>query len=509
MKHILVLPGGREITGGLTEPALMGVKLTRCVSDSGELSFGSVCAAMLECTVLGLSADLAPGSRLTLYTEEAGNRVCQGVFFASKPEKNGDITGITAYDSVSLLDRDLTGWLASLDRWPYSLLDFTHMICKECGVEFTQEEIPNGSYPVEKFSAQGITGRMLLQFAAQLSGGYMIADAQGALQLGWYTPAKIEIASQSREGAVHYLGGSLKLSDYTVAPVEKVQIKRTEQDVGIQHPQSGENTYCITANPLTGQQGEALEAVAETLFDRLQGISYTPVEVTVDTENAPRAGEIVTLTTAEDTTHTLYIMQTVETAAGVTLSCTGSENRQQAAISNRYSYQALSGKVLELQAKVEGLQAENRDAQGNFSKLSLTVEGLETQVRQQDDTAEGLQERISTLNQTAEGLQATVRSITENGVSRVENAFGLTLSGSALEICRQGSGMTNRLNEQGMYVLRQAGTDSQTVMLQADAKGVVATDVAVRNYLQVGSFARLEDYTDGQDTRRTACYFVG
>lgn len=505
MKHILVLPDGREITGGLSEPALMGVKLTRCVSDSGELSFGSVCAAMLECTVLGLEASLAPGSRLTLYTEEAGNRVCQGVFYSQKPEKNGDITGITAYDSVSLLDRDVSDWLTALDRWPYSLLDFVHLVCQECGVAFSQEEIPNGGYPVAKFSAQGITGRQLLQFAAQLSGCFVTAGETGALTFGWYAPAKVAIAPQGGAGTTPYFGGSLRLSEYTVQPVEKVQIKRTEQDVGIQYPQSGENTYCITGNPLATQQGAALEAVVESLFTRLQGITYTPAEVTVDIENAPWAGEIVTLTTAEGTEHTLYIMQTVETAAGATLSCTGSENRDQAAISNRYSYQALSGKVLEIQAQVEGLQAENRDAQGDFSKLSLTVEGLQTQVR----AAEGLQESLTTLTQTAEGLTATVQSIAENGVSRVENQFGLTLNGSALEISRQGSGMTNRLDEQGMYVLRLSGTDSETVMLQADAKGVVATDVSVRNYLVVGSFARLEDYTDGQDTRRTACYFVG
>jgi hypothetical protein len=60
--------------------------------------------------------------------------------------------------------------------------------------------------------------------------------------------------------------------------------------------------------------------------------------------------------------------------------------------------------------------------------------------------------------------------------------------------------MENRLDEKGMYVLRGGET-----MLKADADGVIATDVSVRNYLVVGEHARLEDYGQG----RTACFYIG
>ena len=47
-----------------------------------------------------------------------------------------------------------------------------------------------------------------------------------------------------------------------------------------------------------------------------------------------------------------------------------------------------------------------------------------------------------------------------------------------------------------------------TVMLQANASGVIATDVSVRNYLIIGEHARFEDYSDGSDSARTACFFI-
>ena len=106
----------------------------------------------------------------------------------------------------------------------------------------------------------------------------------------------------------------------------------------------------------------------------------------------------------------------------------------------------------------------------------------------------------------AGSIRAVVETIRENGVDRVQNEFGLTVDGSAVTIQRSDSEMTNRLDERGMSVVRGQG-GNQTTMLRADADGVMATDVSVRNYLCIGSHARLEDYTDGTDSKRTACYW--
>ena len=63
--------------------------------------------------------------------------------------------------------------------------------------------------------------------------------------------------------------------------------------------------------------------------------------------------------------------------------------------------------------------------------------------------------------------------------------------------------MENRLDNSGMYVERSGET-----ILQANAAGVVATDVTVRNYLIVGNHSRFEDYSDGDDDARTGCFWI-
>jgi methylthioribose-1-phosphate isomerase len=125
----------------------------------------------------------------------------------------------------------------------------------------------------------------------------------------------------------------------------------------------------------------------------------------------------------------------------------------------------------------------------------LNVDGITATVQaaqEENKTA------FTAMKQTADSLSLAVQTIRQNGTEKLSTAFGLSVDGSAVRIHREGSEMENRLDEKGMYVLRSGET-----MLSADARGVVATDVTVRNYLSV-AHARFEDY--GSD--RTACFFV-
>ena len=102
-------------------------------------------------------------------------------------------------------------------------------------------------------------------------------------------------------------------------------------------------------------------------------------------------------------------------------------------------------------------------------------------------------------------MQISVEQIQGEGVDKLKTGMGYTFDDAGLNIHKTDSEITNRLNETGMQVLRNAGTETEAVMLQADAKGVIATDVTVRNYLVIGTHARLEDYGSG----RTACFYLG
>lgn len=492
IQHILELADGRRIRGGEGEPAILSVSLTQTVNTGEVLLPGAVCAAMAEISLYAPGeSPLSQGDSFTLYevTEDGERKV--GVFLAELPQrKSANVLNLTAFDRVILLDKDITALLENLTAWPYSLWELAKMVCQYCGVSLAEEEIPNGSYSVRAFSARGITGRQLLQWIAEAACSFCRMDEEGVLRFGWYQDSGEAYTPQD------CYQGTVRLADYTTTPIERVRIRAKEEDVGTIYPESAgeKNTYCITGNPLlTAETAEELLPVAQAVYERLSGVTYTPCNLTVKTGVLP--GSIVQVEAMDGVWHTVYVMERCRSGGRDTLISTGPAGLDSTTAVNSQSYRALSGKVLSLRTDVEGILAENADTKGRVSSLELNVDGISATVQavgEENKTA------LTTLKQTADSLSATVQTIVDNGTQKLSTAFGLSIDGSAVTIHREGSEMENRLDEKGMYVVR-----SGEVMLQADARGVVATDVTVRNYLSV-AHARFEDY--GSD--RTACFFV-
>lgn len=501
MIHLVTI-GDRTISSGSQGAAIQSVKLTQCASDGEDLTLGAACADMVEICFLSLDAPLTVGTVFTLFTRENGKTDRVGVFTCQQVQVRGQITKITAYDNLLKLEKDLSGWLAELRQWPYSLTDFAHMVCDACGVTLAEEDIPGGNFSVTQFTGQGVTGRALMQYIGQIAGSFLKADQEGVAHFRWYTPTQIQIRPQ---GQTFFFADGLKLEEFQVLPVQKVQIRGTEKDVGVVYPDvEAEQVFPVTGNPLlTG----AVTPVAKRLYEQLRQVTYRPGQLRVPDSIPVCLGDIVTVTDTLGQQHSFYVMELTRQNRELALSCYGVAQRDSAYSRNNQKFQALNGKLLELSTTVDGLSAQNRDMLGNLAELNLSVEGIGSQVAAQTQENTQVRKELTTLTQTAREISATVQSVEDNGVSRVQTKFGLTLDGSALTIAREGSEMVNKLNEKGMYVVRKDDGSDQTVMLQADADGVVATDVTVRNYLKVGDHARFEDYSDGTDTNRTACFY--
>lgn len=544
MRYLIVLPGGAEVFSGAPGAAVVSVKLTRAVNEGTDLSPGAVCPGELRCRLTeaaGLS--VAAGDRLTLYrVDGAGTREQMGIFIAQKPAHSGlGLLDITARDPLSLLEKDLTGWLAGLDQWPYTLHEFASMVCQACGLTLATDQIPNGGCPVQKFSAREITGTDLMGWVGQLSGRFCRANAQGAVELAWYTPLSMtDIAPTAPDAAVYddgqggvtltlvtaqgedpvlsgctagddgagnvvltvptrlwYYQGSLTRDAEPVHSIERVHLRRSTGDVGIAWPDTGDdaNTYVLGGNYLlSAMHTEHLTAVAKTLYAQLQPVQYTPCEMEMPGEIAP--GHTVQITDCRGDSFTAYVMQTVTEKGRTRLYCTGSAYRDNSGVLR--DLQSFRGKVLELQADVDGLRLENSDEAGRLTQLEADVAGIRTRVEHQQETETGIQQRLSAVEQTAEAVDITVRSLVDDGASRVVTRSGYSFTEEGLTISRQGEQMCNRLDHTGMYVTRSGET-----ILQANDQGVEATDVTVRNYLIVGDHARFEDYENG-----TACYYI-
>lgn len=548
-KTILILPDGKEISSGAgTREAIVSCQITQCVNAGSELTLGSVCAAMAELQLITPDGSLAlcAGDELTICHEEDGVRRQVGIFLAEKPERpTANTLRITAYDRVTRLDQDLTGWLNALSGWPYTLRRLAELVCQACGVELTDAPLPNGSFLVEQFTAQAVTGRKLLQWIGQVAGRFCRANADGTLEFAWYTPAESSVswstprwqaagetltlhdpvmqftgsvritvpdAAITADGTqvtvsyprrLAYNLGGLQAADYAVAPIDKVQLHASQEDVGVVYPadETGTHAYQLTANPLLmGRSAEALQTVAQTLYTQLQQVTYTPCTLRLPANSQVAAGQILPVTDKNGRRLTLYVMQRKCAGQVDILSCTGSHRRDSTTAVNDAVLEGLNGRVLNLHMDMEGLRAENKASDGRLASLELTVDGIHTAVQQQSKDAQTLRTDLTTLQQTARDVQISVQTLRDTGISKVRTSTDYTFDENGLKIARSGQPMVNLLDNTGMYVTR-AGQP----VLQANSDGVVAVDVQVKNYLCVGTNARLEDYESG----RTACFWTG
>lgn len=450
-KHLLVLADGTEIgSGQVGDNAVRSVSYTQTVADDTDLAPGAACACKLEIELWvqpGHALRITSGTEMTCYRlDAAGGREKIGVFRAVKPTKASRNTyKVYAYDAVSRLDGIQSTWLRSIQgQFPMSLWAFAQAVAARCGVTIANTALPaNGSYQVQAFYADDLTGRQLLAWVAQAAGCFLRANADGALEFAWYADRRdivigpgegaaastlladstgallqdadgyylLAAAAADADGVTPYYDGTLSYEDYTCAVIDKVQIRQSSDDVGVVFPadEAGTNALTIEGNLLlTTSTDAALRPVAQALYAQMQAVEYTPCTVRIPAAQAAAlglgAGQIVRVQDARGRVFDTWIMTASWGANGVTLESTGNASRDGSAATNQQIYKNLTGKMLEIRTSVDGLELKASELQGDYTELLLEVEGISATVSAQDG-------RLSTLELTADGLETKVSGL--------------------------------------------------------------------------------------------------
>ena len=388
VKNILVLDDGTEIAAGTVgQNAIRSLICTETVSKTTDLCPGAACSNKLEITIWvepGTDLPITSGTRLTHYRETSGHRTLAGTYWAVKPTSQTRNTyKVYAYDAVSRLDSVQSTWLRSIqDQFPMTLWKFAGLVAQRCGVTIANSSLPrNGTYLVQAFYADNLTGRQLLAWVAEASCTFLRATSDGKIEFAWYT----NYSTSQSIGPTVYIRDGLSHDKFQTAPVVKVQIRQSDDDVGVLYPsdESGSNALVIQGNLLlTSATAEALKPVAQAIFETMQGVTYTPLKVTVPADfPLPAPGNIVSVTDARGNVLSSYIMNRTISGQQVTLESTGNATRDGTAAVNEQSYKNLTGKMLEIKTSVDGLEVKASDLTGKYTDLKATVDGLSSEVK--------------------------------------------------------------------------------------------------------------------------------
>lgn len=393
LQPILTLPSGTELKGGSPGSAVKSLTLHTAVNAGQEFTIGSAFSDYIEAEIWadpGGSLQITAGDALTYYRQDdAGNRTKVGVFYAEKPTRTKrNSYKVTAYDTMSKLDADFSGWLrANQAQFPKTIWQLVQLACQRAGVTLASSSLPiNGNYSVQAFYADDLTCRQIISWAAEAAGCYAHMNADGKLQFLTYTDKRstVKLTPDGASNSTAYYADSLSYEDYTVKAIEKVQIRQSDSDVGVIYPDSttATNTYAVQGNLLLTTGTEAnLKSVVQNLYNVLKNVTYTPCKVSVPSSSGLACGQIVHVKDARGREFDTYLMSATISSGKASFESVGSASRESSSAVNSQSYKNLTGKMLEIKTSVDGLEVKASDLTGKYTDLKATVDGLSSEVK--------------------------------------------------------------------------------------------------------------------------------
>lgn len=392
-QSVLRLKDGTELTGGAAGNAIKSITLHTAVNAGQEFTIGSAFSDYIEAEIWadpGGSLQITAGDALTYYRQDdAGNRTKVGVFYAEKPTRTKrNSYKVTAYDTMSKLDADFSGWLhANQAQFPKTIWQLVQLACQRAGVALASSGLPiNSSYSVQAFYADDLTCRQIISWAAEAAGCYAHMNADGKLQFLTYTDKRrtAKITPDGASNSTAYYADSLSYEDYTVKAIEKVQIRQSDSDVGVIYPDSttATNTYAVQGNLLLTTGTEAnLKSVVQNLYNVLKNVTYTPCKVSVPSSSGLACGQIVHVKDARGREFDTYLMSATISSGKASFESVGSASRESSSAVNSQSFKNLTGKMLEIKTSVDGLEVKASDLTGKYTDLKATVDGLSSEVK--------------------------------------------------------------------------------------------------------------------------------
>ena len=355
-------------------------KLIQSISDAEQLKYGSVEPSMFEIQIAQDTAqverveasaiagmgrgkiwDCAQGKKLTVYIKKGVIEHSAEFFIKSiKGEGTTKFKTITAYDALSLFDKNVAEWYNGLNFNSLTLKAFRESLCTYCGVGFESVTLPNDSMTISRtMSATSITGRDILSACCELCGCWPKIDLWGTNKLKWVTLGATSCETFDYSQYDYTFRPDSTREEYDCKGINAVIIRATDDDVGGHYPATvQDNPYIIQGNFLCfGKSTAELTTIAQNIYNQIANKPYRPHKTVITGRPYLEPGDKVTVKFAEGNggTFDTYILKrtmTGEAALLDTYEAKGEkEHREQYGISQQI--QQIQGRTNELTRTVD------------------------------------------------------------------------------------------------------------------------------------------------------------
>jgi hypothetical protein len=289
-----------DSTYELTGATIQSVTLDEIVNSTDALTFGCACSNKVTINFLNPPTNINYDN--TYIEPYVGIKISDvplvyesvplGKFYATEVETANDYKNlkITAYDGFC----KMTGkYVRASGKTKLQTVydDIKEQLANKCGVVLKDMTCPDLDITWQTLD---MTFTQAVGYVAGCLGGFARFDRDGLLEIVWYTNTAVEI-----NRSLQYMSGFQKTTD---KPLVITSIVTGTQDGAISRGNGASGTEINFENPFMTSE------MADLLWEKVNGITYTPCKVKWRGNPAVQAGDIVSVVDKNDAVHNVFVM---------------------------------------------------------------------------------------------------------------------------------------------------------------------------------------------------------
>lgn len=445
-------------------------ELTESLCSEKELTFGACEASTIKFTVSNVFIPMkgkwiTPAMVLDGHSD-APFRFGRYKVYSDVPTADRTKREIIAYDAMyDIINADMSDWYESTfptKNTEMTMREFRRKFISHFGLQEAEITLVNDSMVVEKTvsiseskesentsvisTGEMLSGKDIIRAICEINGCfghigrdgkfhyiYLLQDMQGLYPANFLYPDRVpelwDYLPQARTGHLYpqdpkstkisknfYI--TCKYEDFHVRLIDKLQVRKEENDIGAVVGNANGNGYIIENNFLVyGKNTDQLRTIANNIFNKITDIVYRPFEADCKGNPCFEVGDPVSLSTKYDIVESYILKRTLKGIQALrdTFSANGEEYRSQKVNSVNRKLIELKGRTNTLTRTVDETRSELKNtAEELSSEITQTATDIRLEVK---NTKEGLESQIS---QTATEIRLEVNDVNNNLSSKIE-----------------------------------------------------------------------------------------
>ena len=275
------------------------LRLSEAISNRDSIEFVGCIASSFKINIYNASVNLK-GRKIEVYIKADNTQeipLFKGIVDSAQMQANKKYKQIVAYDVLYTKGQtDVAAWYNGLN-FPITLANLRNSLCAYIGLTQVSTTLPNDGLVIEKqFEPKTLQCLTVLKSICQLNGCFGIINRSALFEYRYiynkfdevfpattlfppFYPVANHRGEESEVANTFAFCKSISYEEYTVKPVERLQIRKSEDDIGVIVGNPTGNKYIIQNNMFAFNLDEnTLRTIGRRTWDKVANISFHPCQ---------------------------------------------------------------------------------------------------------------------------------------------------------------------------------------------------------------------------------------